>query len=378
MNIALLSTGFLGNNKEATSITLLDFAKRLIKDGNNVVVVSEKRKESLRFEKFENIQVYRVGFPYGPKRFNPLSFYNRIFAHALGVKRMRSKFGEFDVVHSFSAAPVLVLRSVFSKIFNRKAKTVHTLKSYSRKKIGGGFYKFLNYVDAVTVPTKVFAEKLVKKGVSADKIKVIRSHIDIEKFKPMDKDKLKEKYGFSGKKIVFYYGAMWEKKGTDILIKAIPEIANKDKDVIFIFAPRNLPYANKFEKMLEDSGFLDRIKMIKDDINVVEYVNMADVVALPYPSLIGTEGNPSCMLEAMACKTAVVTTDLAELREIAENSVLMAKAGDIKSLATEINKLIGDKKLRERLAGEAYEISKKFDARLITKQFLELYKGLKS
>jgi len=89
MNIALLSTGFLGARKEATTITLIDFAKELVNQKNKVIIISEKRKESIRYEKVEGIQTYRIGFPFGFKKFNPLSFYNRIFAHAFGVKRMK-------------------------------------------------------------------------------------------------------------------------------------------------------------------------------------------------------------------------------------------------------------------------------------------------
>ena len=114
------------------------------------------------------------------------------------------------------------------------------------------------------------------------------------------------------------------------------------------------------------------------DVKIEDYVAMADMVVLPYPNLIGTEGNPSCMLEAMACKTPVITTDLPELREIAEpeKEVLMAKPKDSDSLAAEINRLLKDKKLQEKLAENAYEKSKGFNDKIITKQFLELYEKI--
>ena len=55
---------------------------------------------------------------------------------------------------------------------------MHTLKSYSRAKLGSAFYKALNFVDIVTVPSRVFADKLITRGVQKDKIRVIHSHID--------------------------------------------------------------------------------------------------------------------------------------------------------------------------------------------------------
>jgi glycosyltransferase involved in cell wall biosynthesis len=54
----------------------------------------------------------------------------------------------------------------------------------------------------------------------------------------------------------------------------------------------------------------------------------------------------------------------------------MAKPGDRDSLIAEINKLLNDEKLRKRLAENAYLKSGKFDVRLITQQFIELYEKL--
>jgi len=374
MNIALLSTGFLSNGKEATAITLMDFARELTKRGHTVTIISEKRKEQVRLQKIDGVTIYRVGFPCC--HFNPLMLYNKILAHSLGIRRIQKKKGKFEVIHGFSAAPILAGREIASYIFNHKAKLIHTLKSYSTKKWGDSFYFLLNYVNRITVPTQIFKNNLMAKKVNGNKIAVIHSHINTHKFQPMNKKKLKQKYGYKNKKIIFYYGAMWEKKGTDILIKAIPEVIKNNPDTLFLFAPRNLPYAYKFKKLIQRINLPENIKVLIGDLNIVEYVNLADIIVLPYPTLIGTEGNPSCLLEAMACKTPVITTELPELKEIVipEKEVLMAKPGKVISLSQEINRLLNNPKLQKKLAERAYQKSKQFDLKKITDQFIELYK----
>jgi len=272
------------------------------------------------------------------------------------------------------------LRGFFAKLFAKKSKLIHTMKSYSRSKLGRSFYFLLNLADIVTVPTKVFADKLIKGGVKRSKIRIINSHIDTTKFIPMDKDKLKQKYHYKGKKVIFYYGAMWEVKGTDILLKAMPKIVEMNKDVIFVFAPRNLDWRiDKYKKEIADMNLTKYSDFVLNAIKINEYVAMADTVVLPYPNLIGTEGNPSCLLEAMSTKTPVVTTKIPELTEILTpgKDVIMAKPSDAISLANEINNLLANKKLQKQIAQNAYAKSKKFDIKLISKKFMALYKELK-
>ncbi len=371
MNIALLSTGSF-QEKEATAITIMDFAQELMHQKNQVTIICERRGEKNRFEEIKGIKIYKIGFRDRDK--DRLAIYNRIFAHAFGLRRMQKKSqSDFEVIHSFSAAPILALRTVISKLFNKKALTVHTLKSYSRAKLGSAFYKALNFVDIVTVPSRVFADKLITRGVQKDKIRVIHSHIDTKKFVPQDRDALKRKYGYEKKNIIFYYGAMWEKKGTDDLIKAIPMVLKQNNKALFLFAPRNLPYAENYDQEL--SYFGNRVRILKEEVNIADYVAMADLVVLPYPELTGTEGNPSCLLETMACKTPVVTTSLPELQEIVGDCVFMASQKDINSIAQSIIKAL--EYYPENMIEKAYRRAQEFSVEKITQDFLQVYRSKK-
>jgi len=279
---------------------------------------------------------------------------------------------KFDIIHSFSSAPVFALRGIISKFFARKTKIVHTLKSYSRSKFGNSFYSILNLTDAITIPTKVFGTKI--KRVNNNKIHVILSHINTDKFAPKDKLSIKKKYGYD-KKIVFYYGAMWEIKGAEYLIDAIPIVINKNPNALFIFAPRNKDWRiKKYQDQIAKMGMAQYCKFILKDVKIEDYVNMADLIVLPYPSLIGTEGNPSCLLEAMACKTPVVTTDLPEIRETTNDSVIFALPKSTSSLAKKI--IAALKHYPEGLVSKAYDRTSDFKIKTITKQFIKLYKEL--
>src|SRR3989344_569683 len=288
------------------------------------------------------------------------------------LSKIKSQPKEFEIIHNFSASPLFAFKTILAKKHHKNAKTIHTLKSYSRSVLGSLYFcRILNLVDAVTVPTQVMAEKLRNHGVKKEKIQVIHSHIDTTKFIPLNKENLKKKYGYTDQKIVFYYGSTYYKKGLQNLIQGSSLI-----EAQIIIAPRDYPDQD-FLNSIKDRP---NIKVITGDIDVVEYVNLADIVVLPYLDLTATEGNPSCLLEAMACKTPIVTTDLPELREIVEpeKDVLMAKPGDVTSLVLQINRLLDNPQLRTKIAESAYSKSKQFDVKIITKQFLDLYQRLLS
>ena len=165
---------------------------------------------------------------------------------------------------------------------------------------------------------------------------------------------------------------MWEIKGTEYLIQSIPKIIQKNPETLFVFAPRNLVQAKeKYFHLIKKLGIESYVQFIEKEVVIEDYVNLADLVVLPYPHLEGTEGNPSCLLEAMACKTAVVTTDLPELKEIAEGCVFFAKPGDVESLAETINHALNNPDLE--MVERAYQKAQEFSVEKITQKFLNLY-----
>ncbi len=380
MHIALLVSAIQPNQKESLAITTLNFADQLVKDRQEVTIVSRNKWNLPTYEKKEGIAFLRT------KNRNKLAIYNKLLAFPLTIREL-AKQGKIDILHGFSSAPLLVLRSLLArKLFAHNPIIVHTLKSYPIKKdvaaksgsrvlsmLGDASYRLLNYADLVTVPTLAFAEKLIEKKVKREKIKVVSSHIDLSRFFPQEKEEIKNKYILGKRKVVFNYGAMWEIKGIDHLIKSIPKIIKKNPKVLFVFAPRNLIQAKeKYLPLIKELGIENNVLIVEKDIAIEDYVNLASIVVLPYPHLEGTEGNPSCLLEAMACKTPVVTTDLPELKEIAEDCVFFAKPGDVKSLAETINKALENP--NPEMVERAYRKAQEFSVEKITREFLDLYK----
>lgn len=365
--IAFVTSSTLYNRKEATWITLFLLAKELSLRGYSPYLIARQRPQLPALEYVEGIPVYRLYEKNDP------------FAVLKSLRFLAQEKGVFfPLLHGFSSSPSLALELSWAarSLGRRRPKILHTLKSYSKHSWTKLFTPALNLVDIITTPTLVMKRKQVFGGCFRN-IRVVRSPIDTEKFRPRDREALKQKHGFSGKKIIFYYGALQAYKGVDALLQALPEILQKHPSARVIFAVRSQETGAR-EKYLAQAqvlGISHRIEILLDDLPLEEYVSMADVVVLAYPHLRGTEGNPSCLLESLASKTPVVTTALPELQEIVahEKEVLMAQPGDVSSLTPQIDRALSDTTLVREITERGYTVAQEFSVQKIADEFVQLY-----
>ena len=160
--------------------------------------------------------------------------------------------------------------------------------------------------------------ELLDRGVNTD-IDVIHNGIDCEQFAPTATDggivpdavdnSTEEPY-------VAFVGRLQPGKGAHFLIDAFARIADS-------YPERNLvlvgdgPQREELEKLAREKEIRDRVEFLGEIPNeaIPAVVGEADLFALP--SL--AEGMPRTVLEALACETPVVTTDLKQLRPLVED-----------------------------------------------------------
>jgi len=348
MNIALL-TGVMDKNlNEASKITTHSLARELQGRNNRVVIICSKHKGELKKEIINDLLVYR---------FNLLLIPFGIF---LVQKKENIKF---NILHSFSSAPISILKILPAKLF-LKIKIIHTIKSESAHWLGTlKLSFFLNLANNLTVHSNSLKEKL-KKHVFK-KISVIPSHINTKKFKVLNKKYLRKKYGIN-KPVVLYYGPFAPRKGTDLLIKTIPEVVKKRVNILFIFLIKHTKYFEKSMNQIKDLNLPNNVKVITNELyNIPEWINISNVAVFPYPNLKGTEATPSCILECLACNTPVITRNLKELRsEINSNylSFFNKNSELVESINHNLNK-----------TGKNTFNKKKYSLKLICNKYLEIY-----
>lgn len=393
-NIAIITKNFHRAEKDAAITTLINHCKLLKKKGFNPIIITEKGyagyegyKRNSPYEFVEGIQVFR---PYYISWFrterwylNPFCILDRIILPALGVKYVEKKLKiSFDIIHNFSGAYPFVLRGYLAKLLSKKAKLVNTIKAYSYFdkyffSPGSPFWiKLLNLADMVTVPSNEMKRRLLRNGLNK-KIMILNSAINTSKFYPKNKEKLKKKYGYQKNIVLLYYGHWGAPKGVHNLIRISPYLKENFPKIIMLLVHPS--YLNKKDRELyERYKQIGNLRLIKGKVKIEEYVNLADLVALPYATLKATETNPLCLLESVACKTPVVTTKIRDITEFftPDKDIVVCKPHDQESLLNAITKILKNNRLQKQITKSAHRKIKKFDIHNQTDNLIKIYSNL--
>lgn len=176
-------------------------------------------------------------------------------------------------------------------------------------------------------------------------------------------------------KIILYAGTVNKRKGYADLIKAFARIASIYPDWEVVFAGNG---------EIEEGILLARELGIVNQIEFAGWVSgksketlfrKASIFCLPSYA----EGFPMAVLDAWAYGLPVITTPVGGIPDIAIDgeNMLLFNPGDIDMLASQLNRMISDAALRERIAQCSSKLSQTtFNQKTINKQLEELYDKL--
>jgi len=149
---------------------------------------------------------------------------------------------------------------------------------------------------------------MIKMGMEAEKIRVHYTGVDLERFEIADRAAAKEALGFEGP-VILCVGALIPRKGQELLVQALPRLPG----VTLLFAGQG-QYRRALEKQAEELGVDRRIGFLGSvpHDRLPRIYAAADVMALPSSS----EGLANAWVEALACGTPIVITDVGGAREL--------------------------------------------------------------
>jgi glycosyltransferase involved in cell wall biosynthesis len=226
----------------------------------------------------------------------------------------------------------------------------------------------------------------LKKYISSefwDKLTLTRASInprEIEKVwqKDFDRNELLKKHDLpTDKFIVLCVGQFIDRKGRWIFLETAREIAEINKDILFVWLMPQFPGETDRRKANE-LQLNESFRMILSETvgkkreDVLQFFRIADVFTLP--SL--WEGLPIAILEAMALGIPTISTDLNAIPEAVKHNEtgLLVKIGDSKSLSEAVLKMYQDKNLREQLGKNGRRfVLENFDEQFWARIALENY-----
>lgn len=141
---------------------------------------------------------------------------------------------------------------------------------------------------------------------SADIVKAIYNWIDLDVFKPVNADDIREKYNLADKKILLGVSSVWnDKKGLDIFL----ELSRCLKDDEAIMLVGNMPDIDLPENIIS-------VPTTESVNELVKYYNVADV----FLQLSKEETFGKVVAESFACGTPVVTNSYTANPELVNTS----------------------------------------------------------
>jgi sugar transferase (PEP-CTERM/EpsH1 system associated) len=186
-------------------------------------------------------------------------------------------------------------------------------------------------------------------GVDARRIEVLENGVDLEKFHPHEHP---IGTGLADRSLLIgSVGRLAPVKNYSLLIEACARLPRVPWWRLVLVGEG--PQRHALEKLVRKLDLSGRVELLGHCDDVPDRLRDMDVFVLPSSS----EGLSNTLLEAMACRVAVLASDVGGNREIIEEGVsgMLFQPGDIGSAADKLWALMSDEDLRQRLAlgGEA-------------------------
>jgi glycosyltransferase involved in cell wall biosynthesis len=247
------------------------------------------------------------------------------------------------------------------------------LKKSSRifwKTIATNVIKLLYSGADVLVPVSLANAYWQKRlGTPPTKMKLIYNGIDVERFRPMETQRL------SDRPTVVSVGRIEPFKDIVCLVQAIKHVKDEIPNVLCLIYGDSitLEYAKMCSNAVKVRQLEDTVKFMGRTSEPERLYNAADVVAVSSV----TEGLPLTLMEAMACGKAVVAADVGGVAEALEGCGILVRSRHPYELAQGIVKLLRDQRLRNELgAAGLRKVRSEYSHKKMVSEYATLYETL--
>lgn len=204
-------------------------------------------------------------------------------------------------------------------------------------------------------------------GVPARKILVIPHGVPDRRF--IATDIAKPPFGLSGRKVLLTFGLLSPGKGLETMIEALPAIAARHPDALYVIAGATHPHLLASEGERYRDRLTERAAMLGVEANLrwenrfldqerlLDLIAAADLYVTPYPNL--AQITSGTLAYAVALGKPVISTPYVHAAELIgpRNGVLVAP-GDAGGFAGAIDTLLADEPRRLAMARHAYALGR--------------------
>lgn len=238
---------------------------------------------------------------------------------------------------------------------------------------------------AICADSPKYVDELRRTGVSVNKVNIINYPVDTSKVKVSLKDiqNLRKELDLEKDAIILLaVGRLIYKKGFDYLLKALPTLIRKNRNIILLIIGDG-DLKEQLEKLALTLGVKNHVRFIGSVQRgeIFSYYNLADVFVMP--SIEDDNGNiddrPVALLEALACGKAVVATNFPGNALTIKNGVngYLAPQKDYKTMSEKIWLLVQSKELRIKMGKMARKTSETdLSSKIVAQKYISIFKEI--
>jgi glycosyltransferase involved in cell wall biosynthesis len=347
-------------------------SRELVKLGHEVSVICANEPTSVSEETVDGVKTSRLSYI--------AKIANTNITPDLPFKIHRE---DFDIMHTHIPTP---WSADWSRII-AKRKNKPLVVTYHNDIIGSGFANYiakfynstalkglLKSADKIIITQPNYIKYSLYLEDYKDKVEVVPNGVDVDKFKPGN---------FTQKKNTIFFLSLLDEfhgyKGLDYLLNALQIVKKTIPDVKLIVGGKGV-LMDRYIKTAQSMGLSDNVEFhgfIPDD-RMAEYYSSASIFVLPSISSL-QEGFGIVALEALACKTPVITTDIVGI----SSDLVMEKAGlsippkDHEALAESIITLLEDAEMMNQMGENGRRLVKaSYTWKGIAQMMEKVYYGL--
>jgi glycosyltransferase involved in cell wall biosynthesis len=216
-------------------------------------------------------------------------------------------------------------------------------------------------------------------GVPEGRIHVVYNAVD-RAFQPVDDqrylDGVRESHGISGD-FILYFGGFDIRKNVERVVRAyhLARGSFERPCQLVIAGAMDLvghPLYPDPKPTIRDLGLEQQVIVTGRISEEEKPLLYSAATAFVFPSLYEGFGLP--VLEAMACGTPVITSNVSSLPEVAGDAALLVEPGSTEEIAQAMARLVNDMALREELRGRGLRRVRRFDWEASAARTLDIYR----
>jgi glycosyltransferase involved in cell wall biosynthesis len=269
---------------------------------------------------------------------------------------------------------VLTVHDLIPLLFPQSVKRRHAY--YFRLAIG----RLLKLADAIIVDSAYTRDRIAERfNMFADKVSVVYPGVDTLRFRPLaDRSiahEIRVRYGIGEHPYFLYVGNIEPRKNLSVVISAYAEML-KSKELKskprLVIAGADSGLCNDVFALPVSLGLSQSVSFIGPVSDEELPLLYAGASVFLFPSLHEGFGLP--VLEAMACGTPVVTSNVTSLPEIAGDAAVVIDPANTRELIAAMMRVLTNEALAEELRQKGLARAGRFTWDETARQTLQVYK----